>query len=305
MIRAPFALTAPFRSFLRQEDGVATVDWVIVTAGATGAALIALEIAGGAVTGYTSNVRDEVQTPYFDTSWTSTLEIPPQEYWEDRDPMVPATEDLIQTGIFDEIIDIGSDDDPSDPSDPNYPTDPNIPVDPPAPPDPPPPPSDPNDPSTIPTLVIPTSPVVGCPTIDFAGPVSTRTGGQLDNNDLNVDVTAGGATQAGSCSGIPGWGFFNANPSITLFLSGMQDMKELEIETRDSCDTVLLIRDPLGNFYFDDDGGASHSQFASRFKFTPNNGFDMGTLNGRIDIWVGTYAGNTCNNVTVEIDTID
>ncbi|PWK62145.1 hypothetical protein [Roseicyclus mahoneyensis] len=143
MIRVPFAIAAPIRRFASHETGAATVDWVIVTAGATGAALIALEIAGGAVTGYTSGVRNEVQSPYFDTSWTSTLEIPPREYWEDLEPIVPAPEELIQTGIFDDIINpdpaSDPDDDTSYPSDPTGPSDPTDPTDPPPPPPPPPP----------------------------------------------------------------------------------------------------------------------------------------------------------------------
>lgn len=293
-------MLTPIRHFLRHEDGVATMDWVIICSGATAIAVAVLNIGRESVTGYTDTVRNEVQTPYFNTDWTSTLEIPPQELWADQPPIIPVPDDLPQGGPLDDLMNqvSGDDDDDPDPTDPTDPTDPNDPTDP-ADPDPP------SDPYGIANLVIPSGPVVGCPTIDYAGPVSTRTGTQLANTDLLVDVNAGGATHLGNCPGMSGWGFFNANPSITLFLSGMDAMIELEIETRNSCDTVLLVRDALGRYYFDDDGGRDFSAYASRIKIRADNGVNMSTLNGRLDVWVGTYAGNTCNNVRVEIDTID
>ncbi len=151
---------------------------------------------------------------------------------------------------------------------------------------------------------IPATPVAGCPNNSlYGGPESFRTGDQLDDTDLLVDVDVGGsvATQISGCSGIPGWGYFYANPSFTLTLSDMDDMEELEIETNGtSCDTVLLIRDQLGQWYFDDDGGPG---LESKIKFEEDD-YDMSRFNGRVDVWVGTYGGGECS-LEMEIDTED
>ncbi len=281
MIRVPVAIAAPFRRFARQEDGAATVDWVIVTAGATGAALVALEIAGGAVTGYTSGVRNEVQSPYFDTSWTSTLEIPPQEYWEDREPIVPASEELIQTGIFDDIIDPDApadpDDDPTDPLDPTAPTDPTDPTI----------PDDDDDP-------VATGP--SCPDGTQTGTPIAATGAQLWNIFTFNNFTAGGDVSLADCNALPGVGFVNSAPAYSFNVSSMQGYNRLEIETRGSnCDTVLLVRDPSGNWYSDDNSGDG---WLNAEVNVPNNP----VLSGRVDIWVGTKTGANCN-VTLEVET--
>jgi hypothetical protein len=152
--------------------------------------------------------------------------------------------------------------------------------------------------------LIPDEPVAGCPNnTDFGGTEYWRTGDQLDDRDLlfDVDVGGDGFTQVSSCPGIPGWGYFSANPTFTLNLSGMNDMEELEIETNGtSCDTVLLIRDSAGNWYFDDDGGPN---LESKIKFEEDD-FNMAQFNGVVDVLVGTYGGNQCS-FEMEIDTED
>jgi hypothetical protein len=66
-----------------------------------------------------------------------------------------------------------------------------------------------------------------------------------------------------------------------MYLSGMQSYGRLEIEVNSSCDTTLLVRDAYGQWYFDDDRGGN---------LTPElNLRNMAALNGRIDVWVGTY----------------
>jgi hypothetical protein len=74
---------------MRQEAGVATVDWVLLCSGATAIAIMALNMGQSSVSTYSANVRDEVQSPYFETSWTSALDIPPQEIWDELDPITP------------------------------------------------------------------------------------------------------------------------------------------------------------------------------------------------------------------------
>lgn len=84
------------RSFLRErQDGAATVDWVIICAGATSAAMIALNLGQDGLTRYSSDVRNEVQAPYFDTSWTQNLTIPPPETWAQSAPITPVVENIV------------------------------------------------------------------------------------------------------------------------------------------------------------------------------------------------------------------
>ena len=152
---------------------------------------------------------------------------------------------------------------------------------------------------------IPASPVAGCPDpATYGGPVSTTTGNDLEDSDLLLDVTVGGSASSqlrNACSGIPGHGYFNANPTFTLELSDMDDMEELEIETNGTnCDTVLLIQDQQGNWHFDDDGGPG---LESKIKFEEDD-FDMSQFNGTMDVWVGTYGGDQCS-FEMEIDTED
>lgn len=305
MKRVSEGIWSGLRRYATGEAGVATVDWVVLFGAATGAAVMALNISSNNLGGYSRDVRGELQNPHFDTEWTTALEIPPQEVWGNEGTILPSydPEDPDRgtlAGYFDPTL--------PPPEEPEAPADGDGTE-----------PDDGSDDGTDPDdganggsnpgggggLNIPTAPVVGCPTIDYAGPVSTRTGSELAGADLDVFVTAGGDTHLGTCSGGAGWGYFNANPSATLFLSGMDGMTELEIETRDSCDTVLLVRDAQGNFYFDDDGNSGYSRYASRLKFRSDWGFDLSRFNGRVDIWVGTYWGNSCDNVRVEIDTID
>jgi hypothetical protein len=79
-----------------------------------------------------------------------------------------------------------------------------------------------------------------------------------------------------------------------MYLSGMQSYGRLEIEVNSSCDTTLLVRDAYGQWYFDDDSGGN---------LTPElNLRNMAGLNGRIDVWVGTYGNATCP-ASVEFET--
>jgi len=63
-------IDTPIRRFLKRDGGVATVDWVVMSAGAIGLAILALNLGNDTATTYSEDVRDEIQTPYFDSSWT-------------------------------------------------------------------------------------------------------------------------------------------------------------------------------------------------------------------------------------------
>lgn len=469
-------------SFWRWQGGAATVDWVIVCAGATAAAVIALEIGQQALTDYSADVRDEVQSPYFDTSWTRDIEIPPQDQWTDTAPITPILESVntgggglgghfdpidagdrpddtppdqtpppetgtggtgatggatgtgggvsggggggsqptttqtnftIQNASFEQSVhgeggwssgipgwtiatggsgDVG-DFNPSgnaingatvtganvaflfhegdgssfaamsqsfntsyqagstyafsaDIGDGAYSFSGNVPyvmniyagdtligtrsgttgdinalqtvtvtstvnnpalngqkirveivhpagsggdllVD--------------NVRGTITTPVgsgpqVVTTPIVGCPTQDYIAPPVTTTGAALESQAYVVNTAAGGATQISTCAGLPGTGYFNANPAITLNLSGMtaaSDFEDFEVELTSGCDTTLLIRDAQGNWHFDDDSGPGLN---SRLRLR-----NLSALNGQVSIWVGTFGQAACSDVQVRV----
>jgi len=163
-------------AFWRAQDGVATVDWVMLMGAATGTAIMALNLGQDNLRGYTGEVRDELQAPYFNTSWTENVEIPPREEWDDRPPITPrdpegssggdvGTPDPNGNGNTNPDPDPGNDPDPNPDSgnDPDPDPNPN--------PDP-----DPGSGQGSGTPNIPSGRVVGCPTTDYQGPPHDKTG---------------------------------------------------------------------------------------------------------------------------------
>jgi hypothetical protein len=108
-------------------------------------------------------------------------------------------------------------------------------------------------------------------------------------------MTIGGAnTNLVNCAGIDGVGFFYANPTFTLDLSDVgDDFWRFQVNTPAAATPTLLVQDAAGNFHFDDDSG---SDFNSRVRM-----FDMDDIQGRINIWVGTYNNATCDDARLRI----
>jgi hypothetical protein len=137
------------------------------------------------------------------------------------------------------------------------------------------------------------APAAGCPDPNLQGPAITTTGSELWSPDTYQTSAAGGA-MVGSC-GLPGSGFAAAQPNFTLYLSGMETYGRLEIEVQSgNCDTTLLVRDAFGQWHFDDDSGGN--------LMPALNLANTAALNGRVDVWVGTYGNETCP-ATVEFET--
>ncbi|AHM04728.1 hypothetical protein roselon_02401 [Roseibacterium elongatum DSM 19469] len=148
------------------------------------------------------------------------------------------------------------------------------------------------DPDPV-TPYIPTSPVVGCPSTDYLGEAYTTTGEDLEDETVRLDASGGGQTPLDSCPGIPGTGYVYANPTFSLYLSEMDDFERFVVRIHSDCDTTLLLRDAQGNYHFDDDSGPDLN---GRLRLR-----DMEPLNGRVDIYVGTFDGDTCNDVQVRL----
>lgn len=135
--------------------------------------------------------------------------------------------------------------------------------------------------------------MAGCPNPAMQGAVVNTTGSNL-YSPTDYALTAGGPTDISSC-GLPvaAWGSFSAQPNYSFFLSGMQEYGRLEIEGEASCDTLLLVRTPDGMWHFDDDSNGNLNPLI--------NLTNTQMLNGRVDVWVGTFGG-TCP-ATIEMET--
>jgi hypothetical protein len=84
-------------------------------------------------------------------------------------------------------------------------------------------------------------------------------------------------------------------PSLSLTLNGMEAYSRLEIEVDSECDTTLLVRDAFGNWHYDDDGADEPLMPLLNLENTA-------ALNGRVDIWVGTFSATSCQ-ASVELET--
>lgn len=138
--------------------------------------------------------------------------------------------------------------------------------------------------SPQPVPLSPGDPALSCPDATLQGIPVTTTGDALSGPDT-FETTASGSGDLGAC-GLPGVGFAEAAPNFTLFLSGMRRFGQLEIQVGSACDTTLLVRDAFGVWHFDDD---SRGGLSPRLNLT-----DTAGLEGRVDVWVGTFDGSQC-----------
>lgn len=139
------------------------------------------------------------------------------------------------------------------------------------------------------------TPTAGCPSLGTEGIVVTTDGAALYGPD-RFNVTAGGITALSTCADIPtSTGVAYSTPHYTFYLSGMETYGRLEIEVESDCDTTLLVNDAQGNWHFDDDSGGN---------LQPEmNLSDTAALNGRVDLWVGTFGEGISCQAEVELET--
>ena len=74
-------------------------------------------------------------------------------------------------------------------------------------------------------------------------------------------------------------------PTMSFRLARM-DHYPLEIRVEAPCDAVLLVNAADGTWHYNDDGPYGHNPQI--------NLQGSARLNGRVDIWVGSYDGQTC-----------
>lgn len=95
-------------------------------------------------------------------------------------------------------------------------------------------------------------------------------------------VTAGGDIDLGRCRGVPGRGWVTRLPDFVVDYrarDGRRSRQNLTFRIESSADTVLLINDPSNRWYFNDDAGRGYN---AKITFRQ-------ALDGRYDIWIGSY----------------
>lgn len=131
-----------------------------------------------------------------------------------------------------------------------------------------------------------------CPDWAQTGQVLNYTSDQLYSPRTH-SVVAGGSNNLANCPQ-PGGGYVATRPDFDLNFSGNGMGRDLEIRVNASCDSVLLVNDARGQWYFDDDGGDGLN---SRLRIA-------NAPNGTYDIWVGTYGPSTCQ-ATMTLETFN
>lgn len=139
---------------------------------------------------------------------------------------------------------------------------------------------------------------MACPDYSLApGESYYASGGDL-YTQRNFGVVAGGNNYIWDCRHIrpgtdTGAGYFPSAPDFSFDLSGMGRYK-LVISVISECDAALLINTASTNWYYDDDDNGNSDP---RIVLTR-------PVDGRIDVWVGTYDGQFCN-ATLQLETFD
>ncbi len=139
---------------------------------------------------------------------------------------------------------------------------------------------------------------MACPDYNMSPAESYRATGQQLYTPRTFNVVAGGDNYIWNCSHIrpgtdTGAGYFPSAPDFSFSLSGM-DRYRLEISVVSECDAALLINTASANWYYDDD---DNGNLDPRIVLTR-------PINGRIDIWIGTYDGEYCN-ARLQMETFD
>ncbi len=132
------------------------------------------------------------------------------------------------------------------------------------------------------------APAFACPDFNIqAAEAYQATGGQL-RQPRTFNVVAGGENYIWNCPSIQpgtdqGAGYFTSQPDFSFVLSNMRGLR-LVVSAVSECDSALLINTSSANWYYDDD---DNGNLDPRIVLTR-------PVDGRIDVWMGTYDGQYC-----------
>ena len=108
-----------------------------------------------------------------------------------------------------------------------------------------------------------------------------------------LDVVAGGEIDLMNCGDTPGVGNVAEAPDFTLDYTRTGSFN-IRFRSQGSCDTVLLINDASGQWFWDDDSGEGPD--SEVLLQNPDSGY--------IDVWVGTYDSQVCD-ASLDIESFD
>ncbi|MBN8291352.1 pilus assembly protein [Rhodobacter sp. NTK016B] len=132
----------------------------------------------------------------------------------------------------------------------------------------------------------------GCPEYRIGAPWLTMTRSDLATG-IRVPQRAGGETNLNVCGNtLRGWGWVNASPSLVLNydnqnVSSTSSALQLRLDDGNNgytCDTTLAVRDPNGQWYFNDD----YLNWNAGVRIT-------NAPTGQYVLFVGTYGNSTCD----------
>ncbi|WP_296424154.1 hypothetical protein [Yoonia sp.] len=135
----------------------------------------------------------------------------------------------------------------------------------------------------------PATAAMACPDYSITPSESYRTSGPELYEPRTFNVVAGGDNYVWNCRHIrpgtdTGAGYFPSAPDFSFELSKMSRY-QLVVSLESECDAALLINTASTNWFYDDD---DNGNLDPRIVLTR-------PLDGRIDIWVGTYDGEYCD----------
>jgi hypothetical protein len=133
-----------------------------------------------------------------------------------------------------------------------------------------------------------------CPDALGGAPGITLTAAQLASGDRDFAARfAAGPLDSGACPQTIRVGYFNRAPSVNLTLTGTTATGVLRVNLRttdDSCDPVVLLATPDGQWFNDDDSGRNTGHHWNTLIEVP------ASRDGVYRIWLGHYHGDrTCD----------
>ncbi|MEJ6391854.1 protein kinase [Gymnodinialimonas sp. 2305UL16-5] len=131
--------------------------------------------------------------------------------------------------------------------------------------------------------------ITGCPSFADPGPGRAFTGPEIFSTQA-LQTVGGGGTALTDCAGLPGnvSGFTDRAPNYTLELSEMSLFERLQINvTAEGCDPTLLVNTADAAWHFNDNANDS---LLPELNLTGAE-----AIEGRIDVWVGTLDGRSCD----------
>lgn len=128
------------------------------------------------------------------------------------------------------------------------------------------------------------NPALACPDPSLGAQVVSLRTADLRQPRM-FGITAGGVVNIAGCPMGVGSGYFDARPNLTLEFLDTARGAALDLRIEGTCDTVLLVNDPLGRWSLNDDADGTLDPHLTLEGLTP----------GQYDLWLGTYGPTPCS----------